>query len=138
LDKPLDYYLSKYDPEILPIYNLSLKEGWKSLEQALREKNIPGIYKFTALPLYGGVDAYIGSTKNIYQRCYIQHKNHAFINTKKHLLFYNKVVQNGWESFQFNILAIIPDYRIEFAKIYPEYVISKKDILIFSDLISLE
>ncbi len=27
LDKPLDYYLSKYNPEIMPIYNLSLKQG---------------------------------------------------------------------------------------------------------------
>lgn len=90
------------------------------------------------MPLFGGVDTYLGSTKNIYQRCYIQHKNHAFINTKKHLLFYNKVVQNGWESFQFSILAIIPDYCAEFSKIYPEYEISKKDMLILSDLISLE
>lgn len=135
LDRPLDYYLSKYDPEIFPIYNLSLKQGWKSLE---KYKNIPGIYKFTALFLNDSTDTYIGSTKNIYQRCYIQHKNHAFVNTKKHYLFYNKVVQNGWESFQLSILTIIPDYCIEFAKIYPEYIISKKDILILSDLVSLE
>jgi hypothetical protein len=65
-------------------------------------------------------------------------QNHAFVNTKKHHLFYNKVVQNGWESFQLSILTIIPDYCIEFAKIYPEYIISKKDILILSDLVSLE
>jgi hypothetical protein len=62
----------------------------------------------------------------------------ALVNTKKHLLFYNKVVQNGWESFQLSILTIIPDYCIEFAKIYPEYIISKKDIFILSDLVSLE
>jgi hypothetical protein len=30
LDRPLDYYLSKYDPEIFPIYNLSLKQGARS------------------------------------------------------------------------------------------------------------
>ncbi len=118
LDKPLEFYLSKFNPENLPVYNLSLKEGWKSLDQY---KNIPGIYKFTALPLFGGVDTYLGSTKNIYYRCYIQHKNQAFINTKKHLLFYNKVVHNGWESFQLSILALIPDYCKKFTKLYPEF-----------------
>jgi len=27
LDKPLEFYLSKFNPENLPVYNLSLKEG---------------------------------------------------------------------------------------------------------------
>ena len=135
LNKPLDFYLSKYNTDNLPVYNLSLKEGWKSLNQY---KNIPGIYKFTALPLYGGEDTYLGSTKNIYQRCYVQHKNQAFNNTNKHLLFYNKVIQNSWESFELSILAIIPDYCKEFIKLYPEFDLSKNDIIILSDLITLE
>jgi hypothetical protein len=94
---------------------------------------VSGIYQFVI-----GSDSYIGSTKDLFKRCFIQHKNHAFNYTNKHKLFYNKVVKYGWKSFYLNIFSLISNHVHLFAEHNSNYTITEKDLLILLDLISYE
>ena len=76
--------------------------------------------------------------KNIYNRCYIQHKNQAFTHTNKHKLFYNKVVKFGWDKFIFNIICIITNHVNNFSEKYPHYILTDIDKLILEDLTNYE
>ena len=69
------------------IANIDLSLSWDLLRNF---KKVPGIYQFTLAS-----DSYIGSTKDIYNRCFIQHKNRAFTSQNKHKKFYTLVEKNG-------------------------------------------
>ena len=71
------------------ITKMDLSQSWYLLKEF---KKVPGIYQFVL-----GFDSYIGSsaTKDIYNRCFIQHKNIAFTAQNKHKKFYSLVVNNG-------------------------------------------
>lgn len=92
-------------------------------------KNKAGIYQFVL-----GTDSYVGSTQNLYNRCFLQHKNQAFTNTNKHKLFYNAVVENGWDKWTFNIIFIIPDHTVVFAENYPDVILTDEYLSILQDL----
>ena len=78
--------ISKYEPkEDKYVVSESLSNSWYFLN-----KFKTGVYKF-----YIGLDSYIGSTNNLYQRCFNQHKNYAHKKTSKHKLFYSKVIKYG-------------------------------------------
>ena len=96
-------------------------------------KSKAGIYQFVI-----GSDSYIGSTKDIFKRCFIQHKNLAFTKPNKHKLFYKTVVENGWDKFILNIICVIPDHVILFSSLtdqkYPDFILNEKDLSILQDL----
>lgn len=69
------------------ITKIDLSQSWDLLKNF---KKVPGIYQFLL-----GSDSYIGSTKDIYNRCFIQHKNRAFTAQNRHKKFYSLVVNNG-------------------------------------------
>jgi len=48
-----------------------------------------GIYIFV-----NGKNSYLGSSQNLFNRCFVKHKNKAFTNTSKHTKFYSNVVKN--------------------------------------------
>ena len=81
-----------------------------------------------------GSDSYIGSTKDLYNRCFLQHKNHAFTNTSKHRFFYNAVVENGWGKWILNIICTIPDHAVVFAEKFPDIILTDDDLAILQDL----
>lgn len=95
----------------------------------------PGIYQFKNI---NGTDSYIGSTKDLFYRCFNQHKNHAFTNTNRHRLFYKSVLKKGWSSFNLKILSVTPNYSHLFAEQNPEYTLTEKDLLILRYLTSYE
>lgn len=64
-----------------------------------------GIYQFT-----NGAHSYVGSTRDLHQRCYIQHRLDAFNKFKRHVLFYTNVIKYGWKNFTFRILTLIPNH----------------------------
>ena len=82
-----------------------------------------GVYKF-----YICLDSYIGSTNNLYQRCFNQHKNYTHKKTSKHKLFYSKVIKHGWEKFYLNILYTNPNHLYNF--IHPNFKLAEEDKLI--------
>ena len=53
-------------------------------------KGVPGIYLFSS-----DDNSYLGSSKNLFTRCFTQHKNNAFTQISKHSKFYNNVVTNS-------------------------------------------
>lgn len=92
-------------------------------------KSTFGVYQFVI-----GSDSYIGSTKNICNRCYIQHKNQAFTKTSKHKLFYNSVIKNGWDKFILNVFCVTPNHVNVFSEEYPHFILTDKDYLRLQDL----
>jgi group I intron endonuclease len=138
LGVPLEDYSLKYDPanntfvksERLSRYTSG---RWYFLKDFKLVATPPGIYQFLI-----GSDSYIGSTKDLFKRCFIQHKNHAFTHTNKHKLFYNKVVSHGWKSFNLNILSLVPNHVRLFAEHKPDYIMTERDLLILLDLTSYE
>lgn len=84
------------------IVSKPLSSSWYFLNDF---KSIAGIYQFLV-----DSESYIGSTKDIYKRCFTEHKNNAFVKTKKHRLFYNSVIKNGWDKYTLNIICVIPNY----------------------------
>ena len=100
-------------------------------------KSTAGIYKFTM-----GTDSYIGSTKDIYNRCFIKHKNDAFTKTKRHKLFYDSVVKNGWSKFTFNLspygACVIPNHVDVFAEKFKNHILTDNDLVLLKDLTSYE
>lgn len=96
-------------------------------------KSKAGIYQFVL-----GSDSYIGSTKDLYNRCFLQHKNQAFTKTNKHRLFYNAVIENGWGKWTLNIICIIPNHTVVFAEKNPDIILTGKDLSILQDLTTYE
>ena len=92
-------------------------------------KSKAGIYQFVI-----GSDSYIGSTKDIFKRCFIQHKNLAFTKPNKHKLFYKTVVENVWDKYILNIICVIPDHVILFTQKYLDFILNEKDLSILQDL----
>nr|YP_009912216.1 hypothetical protein [Phallus echinovolvatus]QLD96652.1 hypothetical protein [Phallus echinovolvatus] len=91
---PLEEFLLKYDPSNNHCIKSSLLSKSPNKWSFLKEfKLVPGIYQFE---LIKGFDSYIGSTKDLYKRCYTQHRTQAITHTNKHKLFYNKVISQGW------------------------------------------
>jgi hypothetical protein len=97
--------------------------------------NVPGIFQFTI-----DYKSYVGSTLNLYNRCFIQHKNQAFTQTKKHKLFYLCVVENGWKDFSFKILphlldceakkqSVVPNHVEVFTEKYSDLILTDKNIV---------
>jgi len=79
LSIPLNVISAKYGSGIKknPIIkiNLNLPEEWQNLH---KYKFIAGIYLFV-----NGKNSYLGSSKNLFNRCFVEHKNKAFTNTSK-------------------------------------------------------
>lgn len=68
---------------------LDLAKDW---DEFIKYKNISGIYIFkNKIGLY----SYECSIMNLFRRCFIEHKNNALTNTKKHKKFYSKVVKHS-------------------------------------------
>jgi group I intron endonuclease len=112
------------------IANIDLSFSWDLLKDF---KRVPGIYQFTL-----GTESYIGSTKDIYNRCFIQHKNHAFTSQDKHKKFYNLVEKNGWSKFTLSILRVTHNHVNNFSENFPNYVLTDKDLKILQLLTSYE
>lgn len=108
----------------------SLQGSWDFFKEY---KNIPGVYQFTV-----NSESYVGSTKNLYNRCFVQHKNQAFTNTNKHKLFYTNVVKYGWKNFKFKLLCTLPNHVEVFSEKFPDTVLSEKDILFLEILTTYE
>lgn len=85
---------------------IDLSLSWDSLKKF---KQVPGIYRFSLEN-----DSYIGSTKDIYSRCFIQHKNQAFTSKNKHKKFYSLVGKNGWNKFTLTILKVTSNHVNKF------------------------
>ena len=105
LDKPLDYYLSKYDPEMLPIYNLSLKQGWKFLEEYKKEyPNLPNTNFLTWLIGFveGDGSFVISKTKNSLQFVITQStEDIKILDYIKDNLGFGKVINQGERTSRF-------------------------------------
>jgi hypothetical protein len=112
------------------IANIDLSFSWDLLRDF---KKVPGIYQFTL-----GTESYIGSTKDIYNRCFIQHKNRAFTSQNKHKKFYSLVEKNGWNKFTLSILRVTHNHVTNFAENFPNYVLTDKDLKILHLLTSYE
>lgn len=133
LGMPLEEYSLKYNPAKNKFVKSERLSRYASGRwYFLRE------FKAWYLSVLIGSDSYIGSTKGLFKRCFIQHKNHAFTHTNKHKLFYNKVVRHGWKSFNLNILSLVPNHVRLFAEHNPDYIITERSLLILLDLISYE
>ena len=113
--------------------NFVIKKPLNSWDFLKDFKSKAGIYQFVF-----GSDSYIGSTKDIFKRCFIQHKNNAFTNTNKHKLFYTFVVKHGWNDFTLNILFIAPNYVHKFSEQFPDYILIDKEIWMSQDLTNYE
>lgn len=112
------------------IITIDLNLSWDLLKNF---KKIPVIYQFII-----GSDSYIGSTKDIYNRCFIQHKNKALTSKNIHTKFYSRVKINGWNNFTLKILSIIPNHTQFYAEKYTESILTDNDIQILQYLTSYE
>ncbi len=108
------------------ITKIDFSQSWYLLKEF---KKVAGIYQFVL-----GFDSYIGSTKDIYNRCFIQHKKLAFSAPNKHKKFYSLVVNNGWSKFTLNILNITPNHVNVFSEEYPNDILTAKDLRILQYL----
>lgn len=108
------------------ITKIDLSLSWNLLKDF---KKVPGIYQFVS-----GSESYIGSTKDIYNRCFIQHKNSAFTSPNKHKKFYSLVVNNGWSKFTLNILKIVFNHVNVFSEKYPNDILTAKDLQVLQYL----
>lgn len=105
-----------------PLKKINLPEEWSLLRQYL---NIAGIYLFV-----NGKDSYLGSSKDLFRRCFIEHKNKSITSTSKHRKFYNNVVTNSWNLFTLYILELTPNHLELFVKLNPNYVLNFDEYLI--------
>lgn len=116
----LDEIASKYGKSVsTPIAKFILPKEWSSLRNY---KDLPGIYQFC-----NGKDSYLGSSKDLFTRCFKQHKNNAFTKTSRHKKFYNNVVKNTWSAFTFSIIDLTPNHIELFAKLNPNHVLTKDE-----------
>ena len=109
-----------------PISKYTLPDEWDDLRNY---KGVPGIYQF-----YNEKDSYLGSSKDLFTRCFKQHKNNALTKESIHKKFYSNVVKNTWSSFTLNILEIIPNHIELFVKSNPNYVLTKNEYDFLLDL----
>lgn len=97
--------------------------------------HLGGIYLFSS-----GENSYLGSSKDLFKRCFTQHKNNAFTQTSKHSKFYNNVVTNssclwrGRSIFTLYILDLTPNHIEIFAKLNPNHIITKTEYNYLQDL----
>jgi len=75
---------------------IHLPEEWSLLRQYI---NIAGIYLFV-----NGKDSYLGYFKDLFRRCFIEHKNKSITSTSKQRKYYNNVVKNSLNIFTLYIL----------------------------------
>lgn len=87
LSLSLDEIAFKYGNNVrIPVAKYNLPADWDLLRNY---KGIPGIYLFC-----NGKDSYLGSSKDLFTRCFTQHKNNAFTKKSIHKKFYSNVVKN--------------------------------------------
>lgn len=119
LSIPLNVLVTKYGSGIKnPLIKLSLPQDWNLLRSY---KLMAGIYIFVI-----GKNSYLGSSQNLFNRCFVEHKNKAFTNTSKHTKFYSNVVKNTWDAFTLFILELIPNHIELFVKLNPNYIFKFK------------
>uniref|UniRef100_A0A896YS15 GIY-YIG endonuclease n=1 Tax=Coniophora puteana TaxID=80637 RepID=A0A896YS15_9AGAM len=122
---------NKKPSEINSVFSHSLASSWRFL---LNYKNMAGIYQFI-----NGAHSYVGSTRDLHQRCYVQHRLDAFKKFKRHILFYTNVITHGWINFTFRILAFVPNHLEAFTKIYNiKRDLTEKEINLLNILLSFE
>lgn len=109
-----------------PIAKCILPTEWNSLR---KYKGLPGIYLFS-----NKRESYLGSSKNLSNRCYIQHKNKALTNKKILKNFYSSVVKNTWSAFTVSILELTPNHIELFTQLNPNYKLTKKEYEFLLDL----
>jgi hypothetical protein len=142
LSIPLNVVATKYGSAIKnPLIKIDLTEEWHLLR---KYKFIAGIegYFFLPFPLLrsadpkkrggGGINSYLGSSQNLFNRCFVDHKNKAFTNTSKHTRFYNNVVKYTWNAFTLYILELIPNHIELFVKLNPYYVLNFNEYKLLS------
>ena len=105
---------------------IKLPDNWSTLRNY---KDLPGIYKFSY-----GKDSYVGSSKNLFKRCFTEHKNNAFTKTFKHIKFYSCVVNNTWNVFTLYILDLTPNHVKIFAKLNPDHILTEIEFKSLQDL----
>lgn len=125
LSIPLNVVATKYGNGIKnPLIKINLPEEWHLLR---KYKLIAGIYLFV-----NDINSYLGSSKNLFNRCFVEHKNKAFTNTSKHKKFYNNVVKNTWNDFTLYILELIPNHIELFINLNPYYVLNFNEYKLLS------
>ena len=125
LSIPLNVISAKYGSGIKnPIIKINLPEEWQNLH---KYKFIAGIYLFV-----NGKNSYLGSSKNLFNRCFVEHKNKAFTNTSKHKKFYSNIVKSTWNAFTLYILEILPNHIELFVKLNPYYVLNSNEYKLLS------
>lgn len=87
---------------------------------------VPGIYQFCNKD-----NSYVGSSKNLFYRCYKDHRIRAFSKISRHNKFYKEVAINGWESFTLYILDLTPNHVKLYAMSNPNYILDKKNIILY-------
>jgi len=118
---------SKYGKNVnSPISKYTLPEEWENLRYY---KGIPGIYQF-----FNDKDSYLGSSKDIFTRCFKQHKNNALTKDSIHKKFYSYVVKNTWSGFTLNVLEVTPNHIELFAKLNPNYILIREEYVFLLDL----
>ena len=117
LSIPLNVLVTKYGSGIKnTLIKISLPQDWNLLRSY---KLMAGIYIFV-----NGKNSYLGSSQNLFNRCFVKHKNKAFTNTSKHTKFYSNVVKNTWDAFTLFILELIPNHIELFVKLNPNYILN--------------
>lgn len=111
---------------MIPLCSIKLPENWSTLRNY---KGLPGIYKFS-----NGKNSYVGSSKNIFKRCFTEHKNNAFTKTSKHIKFYTSVVNNTWNVFTLDILDLTPNHVEIFSRLNPNHILTKIEYDSLQDL----
>ena len=81
---------------------------------------------------------YCGSSTDLWERCSVGHKNHAFSSSYRHPLFYAVVVEHGWEYFNLEVITTMPDYAKEFSNLHPEAILSPSDMALLELLTRYE
>lgn len=121
LNIPLDIVANKFGNGIKnPLIRIDLPKDWEMLRQFYLKA---GIYFFVS-ELKNDVNSYLGSSMNIFRRCFGEHKNKAFTDTSRHLGFYNYVLKNSWSVFSLYILELTPNHVELFVKLNPFYVLN--------------
>ena len=90
---------SKYGKNVnSPISKHILPKEWYYLRNYTEK---PVIYQFC-----NDKDSYLCSSKDLFTRCFKQHKNNALTKEFIHKKFYSNVVKNTWNVFTLNILEL--------------------------------
>nr|UHB41920.1 GIY endonuclease [Apiotrichum gamsii] len=107
LEKELTYaFLSKkyfINGVINSTWSMILPERFNHLRAFI------GLKRLYAFVSYNG-DIYLGSSSNLWQRLFIQHKTSPKNRQNKHKLFYNNVLRSNWFNFTLHVICILPDH----------------------------